>query len=159
MEKARVLFVCLGNICRSPTAEGVFRSKVQRAGLADRIQIDSAGTGDWHVGRPPDKRAQQFAAQAGYDISDLRGRQVSTQDFRDFDFILAMDQQNLADLHQMKPDGWEGTLALFLSYDKALPLDEVPDPYTMGEPAFRNAIKLIERGSDALLEQIRQQLD
>lgn len=159
MEKARVLFVCLGNICRSPTAEGVFRSKVQRAGLGDRIQIDSAGTGDWHVGRPPDKRAQKFAAQAGYDISELRGRQVSVQDFRDFDFILAMDQQNLADLHQMKPGGWDGTLALFLSYDKALPLDEVPDPYTMGEPAFRNAIKLIERGADALLEQIKQRLD
>ena len=154
----RVLFVCLGNICRSPTAEGVFRTKVRAAGLQDQIEIDSAGTGDWHVGRPPDKRAQQYAAQAGYDLSDLRGRQVGVEDFRNFDYILPMDQQNLMDLQQMKPDSFEGVLALFLSYDKAIPIDEVPDPYSMGEPAFRNAIKLIERGCDALLAEIRSRL-
>jgi protein-tyrosine phosphatase len=158
MKPVRVLFVCLGNICRSPTAEGVFRAKVSAAGLDHLIQMDSAGTGDWHVGRPPDRRAQQFAAQAGYDISDLRGRQVGVEDFREFDYILPMDRQNLYDLKQMQPESFSGELRLFLSFDRSLPIDEVPDPYSMGEPAFRNAMVLIERGADALLKEIQRQL-
>lgn len=158
MKKVRVLFVCLGNICRSPTAEGVFRAKVRSAGLDHLIECDSAGTGDWHIGRPPDKRAQEFAAQAGYDLSDLRGRLLTADDFRHFDYILPMDRQNLFDLKAMQPESFAGTLKLFLDFDQKLPIDEVPDPYSMGEPAFRNAIKLIERGSDALLADIRASL-
>ena len=157
-QNVRVLFVCLGNICRSPTAEGVFRERVKQAGLDSRVEIDSAGTGDWHIGRAPDKRAQKFAARAGYDISDLRARQVSGQDFSRFDYVLAMDGQNLADLQQMQPAGWQGSLALFLGFHPGLDIREVPDPYTGDEQAFIEVVELIERGADALLEDIRKKL-
>jgi protein-tyrosine phosphatase len=158
MTKVRVLFVCLGNICRSPTAEGIFRSKVAQAGLEDKLYIDSAGTGDWHIGRAPDSRAQEYAAQAGYDLSNLRGRLVSADDFACFDYVLAMDKQNLLDLQAMQPSDFDGHLGLFLDFDTRLPIDEVPDPYSMGGPAFRNAIQLIERGCDALIEDIQTRL-
>lgn len=154
----RVLFVCLGNICRSPTAEGVFRVKVQAAGLENEIQIDSAGTGDWFIGREPDQRAQQYAAQAGYDISELRGRQIKPNDFEDFTYLLVMDRQNLADLQAMQPEDFNGHLGLFLDFDSSLSIDEVPDPYSMGEPAFRNAIHLIELGCDGLLVDIKNRI-
>ena len=156
MTRIKVLFVCLGNICRSPTAEGVFRSKVTSAKFDSKIFVDSAGTGDWHVGRPPDTRAQEFAAQAGYDLSDLVGRQVSPKDFVEFDYIIAMDNENLNNLEQMRPDNYQGYLGLLLNFDQSLPLEEVPDPYTMGEPAFRNAITLIERGCQGLLDSIQK---
>ncbi len=158
MRKVGVLFVCLGNICRSPTAEAVFRSKVSEAGLEAVVEIDSAGTGDWHIGRAPDPRAQKQAAKSGYDLSDLRGRQVSSDDFHKFDYILAMDHQNLLDLKEMQPPGFEGHLGLFLDFDTKLPIDEVPDPYSMGGAAFRNAIQLIELGCDGLLADIKQRL-
>lgn len=153
-----MLFVCLGNICRSPTAEAVFRSKVQRAGLDSHIDIDSAGTGDWHIGRAPDPRAIEHASQAGYDLDNLRARLVSEQDFSEFDYILAMDRQNLADLKMMRPPEFEGVLDLFLNFDSEQPIDQVPDPYSGGESAFRQVIDLIECGSDALIEQLRQPL-
>lgn len=158
MTEISVLFVCLGNICRSPTAEGVFRSKVARAGLQDQLKIDSAGTGDWHIGRAPDSRAQEYAAQAGYDLSNLRARLVSADDFDQFDYILAMDEQNLRDLQSMQPPDFNGYLGLFLEFDSGLPMQEVPDPYSMGAPAFRNAIQLIECGCDALIEEIQARL-
>ena len=101
----RVLMVCLGNICRSPTAEGVLRAKLEAAGLGARVQVDSAGTGGWHVGDPPDGRAQKHAAKRGYDLSRLRGRKVAEADFIEFDFLLAMDEANLADLERLAPGG------------------------------------------------------
>jgi protein-tyrosine phosphatase len=151
MITTRVLFVCLGNICRSPTAEGVFRQRVARAGLADRIHIDSAGTGDWHVGHPPDHRAIAAARRRGYDLSTLRARQVNAADFERFGWILAMDRTNLRALHALRPPGFAGHLGLFLDFVPDDALDEVPDPYYAGPEAFDHVLDLAERGSEALL--------
>ncbi|CAD5108804.1 low molecular weight protein-tyrosine-phosphatase [Zestomonas carbonaria] len=151
-----ILFVCMGNICRSPTAEGVFRHKLEQAGLLGRVQVDSAGTGDWHVGKAPDGRSQSAAAQRGYDLSDLRARQVVAADFRRFDLILAMDHDNLARLQALQPnDGAE--LDLFLRRYR-LALDEVPDPYYGGVDGFEQVLDLIEQASEALLAEVRQRL-
>lgn len=110
----KVLFVCLGNICRSPTAEGVFRHYVEQAGLSDKITIDSAGTSDWHLGKTPDPRTVAAAAQRGYDVSTLRGRQVTAEDFAEFDLILAMDKSNLSNLQAIQPAASKAELALYL---------------------------------------------
>jgi len=146
----RILFVCLGNICRSPTAEGIFRARLEAAGLQDRIEIDSAGTGDWHLGRGPDPRAQESAAAAGYDISALRARQVSVDDFFEFDYILAMDGQNLHDLQAMQPEHSAAVLELMLSYGSSNEND-VPDPYYGGDDGFKQVIALLEDSADGLL--------
>ncbi len=111
-----VLFVCLGNICRSPTAEAVFRERVIAAGLQEQIRIDSAGTGDWHIGRAPDPRTREAAARRGYQMDSLRARQVGPQDFYEFDVVLAMDNANLADLQAMQPSDVTVTLGRFLDY-------------------------------------------
>jgi len=153
--KISVLFVCLGNICRSPTAEGMFRDKVLVSGLADTVHIDSAGTGDWHIGRPPDVRAQKAALARGYDISDLRARQVSTADFDEFDYILAMDEQNLRDLHAMRPNTFRGHLGLMLQFSQSNDLTDVPDPYFGGEEGFQSVLDLLETASEGLLAHIR----
>jgi protein-tyrosine phosphatase len=153
----RVLFVCLGNICRSPTAEGVLRHKLREAGLADRIEVDSAGTGDWHVGKTPDVRTRLAAQQRGYDLATLRGRQVSTSDFARFDLILAMDNSNLSHLHSLRPDNSSAELDLFLRRYQ-LALDEVPDPYYGGEQGFEQVLDLIEQASDALLVELKGRL-
>lgn len=158
MEQARVLFVCLGNICRSPTAEAVFRDKVFKAGLQDSFYIDSAGTGDWHIGRSPDPRAQQHAAESGYDLSALIARQVNGADFVGFDYILAMDQQNLMDLKAMQPVEFQGQLSLLLDYDSSSELREVPDPYYGGSEGFRQVIQLIEGACDSFIEEVRGSL-
>jgi len=123
-----VLFVCLGNICRSPTAHGVFQQRVIQRGLRDVIRVDSAGTGDWHVGHQPDRRSAAAALQRGYDLDSLRARQIAVQDFREHDYILAMDTQNLRDLQRLQPADFDGELALFLSYGSR-GVREVPDPY------------------------------
>lgn len=149
-----VLFVCLGNICRSPTAQAVFQHKVKLRGLADRIVVDSAGTGDWHVGSPPDRRALAAARSRGYDMSDLRARQVSVRDFMHFDYILAMDNANLRDLESLRPVGYGGEVDLFLRYCKATGVLEVPDPYYGGESGFESVLDLIEDASEGLLERI-----
>ena len=125
----RILFVCLGNICRSPTAEAVFRARAHDAGLLETLHLDSAGTGDWHVGKAPDARAMAAAAQRGYDLSALRARQVAADDFRRFDLILAMDRDNLTDLRSQCPDDASCELGLFLDYHPQPPVREVPDPY------------------------------
>ena len=109
-----VLFVCLGNICRSPTAEGVFRARVERAGLAGRIEVASAGTGDWHVGEPPDRRAILHAAKRGYDLRSQRARQICVDDFATFNWILTMDRANLREVSALRPVGHEGHVGLFL---------------------------------------------
>jgi protein-tyrosine phosphatase len=153
----KVLFVCLGNICRSPTAEGVFRHKLRAAGLEDRVQVDSAGTGDWHVGKAPDSRTRQAALRRGYDLSAQRARQVEVTDFQRFDLILAMDQSNLRNLQALRPANARADLDLYLRrYELAL--DEVPDPYYGGEDGFEQVLDLIEQASDALLVEIKGRL-
>ncbi|MDF2073111.1 low molecular weight phosphotyrosine protein phosphatase [Pseudomonas mendocina] len=153
----KVLFVCLGNICRSPTAEGVFRHKLRAAGLEDRVQVDSAGTGDWHVGKAPDSRTRQAALRRGYDLSAQRARQVEVADFQRFDLILAMDQSNLRNLKAMRPTDARADLDLYLRRFE-LALDEVPDPYYGGEDGFEQVLDLIEQASDALLLEIKGRL-
>ena len=146
----RVLFVCLGNICRSPTAEGVFRARAAAAGL--RCTVDSAGTGAWHVGEAPDRRAQAEARKRGYDLSHQRARQAVADDFQDFDMIFAMDRSNLANLKRLRPEGAKAKLSLFLDLLADQPLREVPDPYY--EDGFDTVLDLIEEGCDALIGQI-----
>ncbi|GAB3472407.1 low molecular weight protein-tyrosine-phosphatase [Azotobacter salinestris] len=153
----RVLFVCLGNICRSPTAEGVFRDRVRAAGLEERIRIDSAGTGDWHVGKAPDIRTRRAARLRGYDLEALRARQVCREDFARFDLILAMDRSNLRDLQAIRPQGTAAELDLYL-HRYALEEDEVPDPYYGGEEGFERVLDLLERAGDELLAEIRRRL-
>ncbi|HSG02744.1 MAG TPA: low molecular weight protein-tyrosine-phosphatase [Marinobacterium sp.] len=150
-----VLFVCLGNICRSPTAEAVFR---QRARAFDHLDlcVDSAGTGAWHVGESPDPRSQAVGRQRGYPMSDLRARQVSVEDFHQFDYILAMDKSNLIHLQQMVPADYQGELRLFLDYADTH-ISEVPDPYySQGDQGFHQVIDLIEAATDGLLQQLEQ---
>lgn len=151
----RVLFVCLGNICRSPSAEGVFRNLVREAGLEGRIRTDSCGTGHWHVGKAPDPRALAAARRRGIDISDLRARQFRESDLDEFDFVLAMDRQNLADLHEVWQRRGGTEPELFLRYGSA-DMDEVPDPYYGGEQGFEQVLDLIQDASHGLLEHIRE---
>ncbi|MCB1668562.1 MAG: low molecular weight protein-tyrosine-phosphatase [Porticoccaceae bacterium] len=151
-----VLFVCLGNICRSPTAHSMFEAMVSERGLSGRVIVDSAGTGDWHIGKPPDKRAQATALGRGMDMSHLRARRVTRGDFQLFDYILAMDYQNLADLKEMRDDRYKGYLGLFLPFGGG-PLEEVPDPYFGGKQGFEDVFDLVERASAGLLNHICEQ--
>lgn len=150
----RVLFVCLGNICRSPTAHGVFETLVENRGLAASIEVDSCGTGGWHVGEPPDRRATAEAKQRGYALAHLRARQVAAADFERFDYILAMDNSNLAHLEGMCPAGFEGHLGLFLPFAGDPHTAEVPDPYYGGDEGFTRVLEMIERASEGLLQEI-----
>ncbi|MHA7815195.1 MAG: low molecular weight protein-tyrosine-phosphatase [Pseudohaliea sp.] len=149
-----VLFVCLGNICRSPTADAVFREQVARAGLAGRVRIDSCGTAGYHVGEPPDARATAAAARRGYDLSPLRARQFAPVDFERFDYILAMDESNLAHLEALRPAEYRGRLDLFLALAPALGRREVPDPYYGGERGFEEVLDLVEGAGEALLAEL-----
>ncbi len=151
---ARVLFVCMGNICRSPTAEGVFRACVERAGLAARISVDSAGTHDYHAGEAPDRRAIAAAARRGYDLSTLRARLVDARDFHRFDWILAMDGRNLAALEAMRPSGHTGTLGRMLAFAPELGLRDVPDPYYGPLQGFEHVLDLVEAASPSLLHHV-----
>jgi len=150
-----VLFVCLGNICRSPTAHGVFAQQVERAGLAQYIQIDSCGTGDWHIGHQPDQRAASKAAEYGYDLSTLRARQLHEKDFERFDIILAMDEQNLQDINAQCPQNYAGVTDLFLRYAGIDETHEVPDPYYGGEDGFDYVVQLVERAGARLLQRLQ----
>lgn len=154
-DKVRVLFVCLGNICRSPTAHGVFAHLVEREGLADRIQVDSAGTHAYHIDEPPDPRAQAAAARRGVDLAPLRARKALAEDFERFDYVLAMDRSNFEHLSQLCPAGAEGKLRLFLAFAPELGEDEVPDPYYGGTAGFERVLDLIERAAEGLLADIR----
>jgi protein-tyrosine phosphatase len=153
----RVLFVCLGNICRSPTAEGVLRHKLREAGLADQIEVASAGTGDWHVGKAPDKRSQAAAKLRGYDLSAQRAQQVTRADFATYDLILAMDNSNLRHLKALQPAKGKAELDLFLRRFQS-ELDEVPDPYYDGDQGFEQVLDLIERASDLLVIELKGRL-
>ncbi|MCW2245266.1 protein-tyrosine phosphatase [Azospirillum fermentarium] len=152
----KVLFVCTGNICRSPTAHGVFRAFVREAGLEDRIHTDSAGTSGYHVGDPPDRRSLELARQRGYDLSDLRARRVTVGDFRDFDHILAMDHGHLDALRRMAPRDSTADVRLFLDYAPDWPVREVPDPYYGGALGFVEVLEMVEAASRGLLGRIRQ---
>jgi len=151
-----VLFVCIGNICRSPTAEAVFRACVEKAGLSEQILIDSAGTHDYHIGDPPDTRTQSAAQQRGYDMSALRGRQVEVADFTRFDFVLAMDRTNLAILQRLCPNDAAGHLGLFLEYASRHAEREVPDPYYGGADGFERVLDMVEDAAEGLLQHIRK---
>ncbi len=150
----RVLFVCMGNICRSPTAEGVFRHVVERAGLADAIHIDSAGTHDYHIGNPPDARSQAAAARRGYDLSGLRARQVSDSDFAAFDVVIAMDEHNRSLLLQQCPPEHRAKVRLFLDFAEGKVPAEVPDPYYGGPQGFEQVLDLVENAARGLLRKI-----
>ena len=151
----KVLFVCLGNICRSPTAEGVFTRLVTEAGLEERIVIDSAGTGDWHVGLPPDERASEAAARRGYDLSALRARQVSASDFAGFDYILAMDEENVQALKALAPKEHAHKVRLFTDFSST-PTGAVPDPYYGGADGFERVLDLVEDAARGLLGHLRE---
>jgi protein-tyrosine phosphatase len=149
----------MGNICRSPLAEAVFRAAVVKAGLEPRIHIDSAGTGDWHVGQPPDRRAIAIAKERGYDLANLRARQVRRGDFARFDWVLAMDRTNLTALQALRPTTYVGHLGLFLAFAPHLGIAEVPDPYYGSAREFTRVLDLVEHGSNALLEHVVARLD
>ena len=145
----------MGNICRSPAAEGVFRHCVEQTGLADQILIDSAGTHDYHVGEPPDTRMQSAALKRGYDLSKLRGRQVAQSDFTQFDYVLAMDNANLAILHRVAPPNTATQPQLFLEYAHQHKQREVPDPYYGGADGFEQVLDMVEDAAQGLLEHIQ----
>jgi len=153
----RVLFVCMGNICRSPTAQGVFEHLVEGQGLASLIQIDSAGTHAYHVGEPPDVRATQAARKRSIDLGSQQARRVTGDDFLDFDYVLAMDRNNYDDLISLCPPDHQSKLHLFLDFASGLDEDEVPDPYYGGITGFDRVLDLIEQASQGLLAEIRQQ--
>jgi protein-tyrosine phosphatase len=157
MDKVKVLFVCMGNICRSPTAHGVFRALVQANNLQSVIDIDSAGTHAYHSGEPPDRRAQQTATQRGIDLSDLRARAVSNKDFDKYDYILAMDEANFMSLQSSCPEDIQHKIRLFLSFAPQLNRREVPDPYYGGQRGFENVFDMIEQASQGLLDDIQRQ--
>ncbi|MDN5848729.1 MAG: low molecular weight phosphotyrosine protein phosphatase [Nitrococcus sp.] len=153
----RVLFVCMGNICRSPTAEGIFRHLVKTEELAHLIETDSAGTHDFHVGRPPDPRAMKAAAGRGIDISGLRARAVDELDFTAFDWIIAMDSSNLAWLQAKAPAECRDRIYAFMDFASALMESEVPDPYFGGPNGFDYVLDLVDEAARGLLQAIRDQ--
>lgn len=153
--KVKVLFVCMGNICRSPTAEAVFRRYVEQEGMAELIHIDSAGTHDYHIGEAPDARTQHAAKQRGYDMSKLRGRQVEAGDFKRFDYVLAMDEANLSILENLRPRDAESHLGLFLQFAERHGEREVPDPYFGGADGFERVLDMVEDAAGGLLRHIR----
>ena len=157
--KTRVLFVCMGNICRSPTAEAVFRHQVTAAGFENAIHIDSAGTHDYHIGAPPDARAQKAAAQRGYDATELRARQVDETDFEVFDYILAMDKANLAILERECPPQYSHKLGLLMQYSERYSegVEEVPDPYFGGNQGFEHVLNMVEEAGRGLLIRLRSE--
>lgn len=157
MAAVSVLFVCMGNICRSPTAEAVFRHYVENAGLSAHFLIDSAGTHDYHIGDRPDTRTQKAAQQRGYDMGGLRGRQVVADDFNKFDYVLAMDNANLANLQRMLPPLSVIKPQLFLQYARHHAEREVPDPYYGGADGFERVLDMVEDAAQGLLQEIRQQ--
>ena len=154
----KILFVCLGNICRSPTADGVFRAYVERAGLTDQVSVDSAGTAAWHIGKSPDPRSEQAAYERGYDLSLLRARQVLLEDFSEFDLILAMDSENYSNLLSLCPDECKPKVKMFLSYSQIATDGDVPDPFYGGHSGFEDVLDLVESASEGLLGYVQSKL-
>ena len=150
----RILFFCMGNICRSPTAEGVMRAKLATAGID--VEVDSAGTHGYHVGAPPDGRSQEHARQRGYDLSPLRARQLLAEDFARFDLVLAMDDDNLAHAERLCPPGQRHRLKLLMDYAPHAGSPHVPDPYYGGAAGFDAVLDLVEAACDGLIESLRR---
>lgn len=159
MNHVRVLFVCMGNICRSPTAEGILGALVAREGLTHRIRIDSAGTHAYHVGEPPDSRAQAAALRRGVDLSGQRARRVRMEDFLEFDYVLPMDSSNYEDLQELCPEPQTVIFRRFLDFAPQLSERDVPDPYYGGPNGFERVLDLIESAAEGLLEDIRRRYD
>ena len=156
-EKVGVLFVCMGNICRSPTAEGVFRKIVSDAGLGEYIHVDSAGTHSYHVNQPPDRRAQDAAERRGFVLDNIRSRRINMEDFEQFDYILAMDMDNLLTLQESAPEHHHRCkVSLFLEFAKSVRELEVPDPYYGGPAGFEHVLDLVDEASRGLLETLKQ---
>ena len=156
----KVLFVCLGNICRSPVAEGVFQQKVTAAGLDADVLVDSAGTGGWHAGAPPDRRMTETAARHGVDLSRLKARQLQRDDLTEFDHVFVMDKQNLHDTLFLDPDGDHGTrVRLFREFDPDPGDYQVPDPYYGGADGFEAVFQMVDRTTDALLHRLNHAHD
>ncbi len=158
MSTVKVLFVCMGNICRSPTAHGVFEDLVAREGLSELIVVDSAGTHAYHVGEPPDRRAQQTAMAHGVDLGSQRARRVAGEDFYRFDYILAMDRDNYHNLAAICPDDVIDRLHLFMDFAKELQQEDVPDPYYGGSDGFERVYNMVEVAAGGLLNEIRLRL-
>ena len=152
--KIRVLMVCLGNICRSPTAEAMLRKHVREAGLDARVEVDSAGTSDYHVDAPPDRRAIAHGERRGLKMQHLRGRQVSREDFDRFDHVLAMDEDNLMNLRRLRPHGSHAKVALLLSYAPEAGAREVPDPYYGGPEGFETVLDLAAAAADGFIASV-----
>ena len=153
-DKIRVLMVCLGNICRSPTAEAMLRRKLHEAGLDDRVEVDSAGTADYHVDSPPDRRAVAHGERRGLRMQHLRGRQVERSDFDRFDHVLAMDEDNLADLQRLRPAGSRAKVALLMSFAPGAGAREVPDPYYGGAAGFEHVLDLAAAAADGFIASV-----
>ena len=149
----KLLFVCLGNICRSPAAEGVFLHHLRERGLSDRFVVDSAGTGAWHVGEQADSRMRRAASRRGYDLTS-RARQVTVEDFHEFHLVVAMDRSNFSDLEEIRPAGSRADLRLFSDFLPAGSPQDVPDPYYGGEQGFDRVLDLVEEGAENLLEHL-----
>ncbi|MFC5301089.1 low molecular weight protein-tyrosine-phosphatase [Azospira restricta] len=154
----KILFVCMGNICRSPTAEGVFRKLLRERSLEARVEVDSAGTHGYHVGEAPDPRTQRAAAARGYDLSSIRARKVAAQDLEYFDLVLAMDRNNLEVLRRMCPPELAGRLDLFMRYARNFDDDEVPDPFYGLGHGFDLVIDMVEDASLGLLDELARRL-
>jgi protein-tyrosine phosphatase len=150
----KVMFVCMGNICRSPTAHGVFRKLVEDEGYAEQIYIESSGTHAYHVGEPPDNRAQQTARHRGLDLSDLRAQRIRSSDFENFDYILPMDGDNYDILLGISSPEFHGKIRMFLGFAPSLSNKEVPDPYYGGPGGFEQVFDMVEAGSRGLLQDI-----
>ncbi|WP_406672006.1 low molecular weight protein-tyrosine-phosphatase [Natronospira sp.] len=151
----RVLFVCLGNICRSPTAEGIFRHLLEQRGIeAGRVEFDSAGTHGYHVGKGPDPRAAEAAMRRGISLAGIRARQLEPADFQQFDLILCADESNLHNVGEMRPAGARAEVRLLLEYASESPHREVPDPYYGGERGFEQVLDLVEEACEGLLEEL-----
>ena len=155
----RVLFVCTGNICRSPTAEGVFRDVVERAGLSKQVTVESAGTHAYHSGEGADRRSLRAAAERGINLSEHVARQVVRKDFADFDYVLAMDRENYSHLAAAAPAKHRARVALFMDFARQLGVAEVPDPYYGRHDGFEHVLDLVEAASEGLLAEIRKTLD
>ena len=157
-KRCSVLFVCTGNICRSPTGEGVLRELVERRGLSDRVRVESAGTHDYHVGEAPDPRAVRHASERGYDLTALRASQVSEDDFHLHDYILAMDRGHLRILRSIAPRSAKARLGLFLEASARWKGEDVPDPYYGGREGFEQVLDMVEEAAERWLDRIEAQL-
>jgi protein-tyrosine phosphatase len=156
MKPVKVIFVCMGNICRSPTAHGVFQALVDKHDLGAVIQVESAGTHSYHIGNPPDVRSQATARQRGVDLSGLTARRFVSADFTEFDYLLGMNNSNIADMHAIRPAGAPARLQLMLEYSQKFAETEVPDPY-FGEGGFEQVFDMIDDASRGLLRHIRSE--